>query len=34
MMRTLETDLLQVYINILYAKESIGIYRDIQKIAN
>ena len=25
-MRTLETDLLQVYINILYAKESIGIY--------
>lgn len=27
-MRTLETDLLQVYINILYARESIGIYEE------
>lgn len=27
-MRTLETDLLHVYINILYARESIGIYEE------
>lgn len=27
-MRTIETDLLQVYLNILYAKESIGIYEE------
>lgn len=33
MMRTLETDLLQVYINILYAKESIGIYKEAAKVS-
>ena len=32
-MRTLETDLLQVYINILYAKESIGIYEDAVELS-
>lgn len=32
-MRTLETDLLQVYINILYAKESIGIYEEAVKLS-
>ncbi len=33
MMRTLETDLLQVYINILYARESIGIYEEAAKVS-
>ena len=32
-MRTIETDLLQVYINILYAKESIGIYQEAAKLS-
>lgn len=32
-MRSLETDLLQVYINILYAKESIGIYEEAVKLS-
>lgn len=32
-LRTLETDLLQVYINILYARESIGIYREAVKVS-
>ncbi|MDE6342199.1 MAG: TolC family protein [Muribaculaceae bacterium] len=32
-MRTLETDLLQVYINILYAKESISIYEEAVKVS-
>lgn len=32
-MRTLETDLLQVYINILYTKESIGIYEEAVKLS-
>lgn len=32
-MRTLETDLLQVYINILYAKETIGIYEEAVKLS-
>ena len=32
-MRTLETDLLQVYINILYARESIGIYEEALKLS-
>ncbi|MDE6512196.1 MAG: TolC family protein [Muribaculaceae bacterium] len=32
-MRTLETDLLQVYMNILYAKESIGIYEEAVKVS-
>lgn len=32
-MRTLETDLLQVYINILYARESIGIYEEAVKLS-
>lgn len=32
-MRTLETDLLQVYINILYARESIGIYEEAEKLS-
>lgn len=31
--RTLETDLLQVYINILYAKEAIGIYAEAEKVS-
>lgn len=31
--RTLETDLLQVYINILYARESIGIYEEAVKLS-
>ena len=34
MMRTLETDLLQVYINILYARESIGIYEEAAKVSH
>lgn len=34
MMRTLETDLLQVYINILYAKEAIGIYEEAAKVSH
>lgn len=33
MMRTLETDLLQVYINILYAKESVRIYEEAAKVS-
>lgn len=33
MMRTLETDLLQVYINILYAKESVRIYEEAVKVS-
>lgn len=33
MIRTLETQLLQVYINILYAKESIGIYEEAVKLS-
>lgn len=32
-LRTLETDLLQVYLNILYAKESIGIYEEAVKLS-
>lgn len=32
-MRTLETDLLQVYINILYAKESVRIYEEAAKVS-
>lgn len=32
-MRTLETDLLQVYINILYAREAIGIYQEAAKLS-
>lgn len=32
-LRTLETDLLQVYFNILYAKESIGIYEEAVKVS-
>lgn len=31
--RTLETDLLQVYFNILYARESIGIYREAVELS-
>ncbi len=33
LLRSLETDLLQVYINILYAKESIGIYEEAVKVS-
>lgn len=33
-MRTIETDLLQVYLNILYAKESIGIYEEAAKLSH
>ncbi len=33
MMRTIETDLLQVYINILYAKESISIYEEAAELS-
>lgn len=33
-LRTLETDLLQVYINILYARESIGIYDEAAKVSD
>lgn len=33
MMRTLETDLLQVYINILYAREAIDIYKEAAKLS-
>lgn len=32
-LRSLETDLLQVYINILYARESIGIYEAAAKVS-
>lgn len=32
-MRTLETDLLQVYINILYTRESISIYEEAAKVS-
>lgn len=32
-MRTLETDLLQVYVNILYARESIGIYEEAARLS-
>lgn len=32
-MRSLETDLLQVYMNILYAKESIGIYEEAVELS-
>lgn len=32
-LRTLETDLLQVYINILYAKEAIGIYEEAVRLS-
>lgn len=32
-LRTLETDLLQVYVNILYARESIGIYDEAAKVS-
>lgn len=32
-LRTLETDLLQVYLNILYAKESIAIYEEAVKLS-
>lgn len=31
--RTLETDLLQVYLNILYARESISIYEEAEKLS-
>ncbi len=33
LMRTLETDLLQVYINLLYARESIAIYEEALKVS-
>lgn len=33
LLRSLETDLLQVYINILYAKESIGIYEEAVNVS-
>lgn len=33
MMRTLETDMLQVYVNILYAKESIEIYKEAVRVS-
>ena len=33
LIRSLETDLLQVYLNILYAKESIGIYEEALKLS-
>ena len=33
MMRTLETDLLQVYLNILYARESVEVYNDAVKLS-
>lgn len=33
MLRSLETDLLQVYFNILYARESIGIYEEAVKLS-
>lgn len=33
-MRTLETDLLQVYTNILYAREAIGIYQEAVKVSH
>lgn len=32
-LRTLETDLLQVYLNLLYARESIGIYEDALRLS-
>lgn len=32
-MRSLETDLLQVYLNILYARESISIYEEAEKLS-
>lgn len=32
-MRTLETDLFQVYVNILYAKEAIGIYEEAARLS-
>lgn len=32
-LRSLETDLLQVYMNILYAKEAIGIYEEAVKVS-
>ncbi len=32
-LRTLETDLLQVYVNILYARESIGIYEEAARVS-
>lgn len=34
LMRSLETDLLQIYLNILYAKESIGIYEEAVKLSH
>lgn len=33
LLRSLETDLLQVYVNILYAKEAIGIYEEAAKVS-
>lgn len=33
LLRTLETDLLQVYLNILYAKEAISIYAEAEKVS-
>ena len=33
LLRSLETDLLQVYFNILYARESIGIYEEAVKVS-
>lgn len=32
-LRTLQTDLLQVYINILYARESVGIYEEAARLS-
>ncbi|MDE6160693.1 MAG: TolC family protein [Muribaculaceae bacterium] len=32
-LRSIETDLLQVYINILYARESIGIYKEAVRVS-
>lgn len=34
LMRTIETDLLQAYLNILYAKESISIYEEAVKLSD
>lgn len=33
LLRTIETDLLQIYTNILYAKEAIGIYEEAVKVS-
>lgn len=33
-LRTLETDILQIYLNILYAREAIAIYEEAEKLSN